>query len=231
MIEINLGALYKDERKVSVKGHQTKTGYVKPYTRVVKTSTQTDDEITALETYKKAASRTNDWIRDNPDRSKDVENVNYYTDREYDFINETLRESRPEDELRISLSDMGEKIESISAFLKDAPKFDGIVYRGMTFNIRGRKDYEEFMVGMTAGNECEIKPFVSTTANKDIAEGFTVDNNINVLMEIRSKRGVVLNGAAQFPKEREVLMDKNSKFKIIDVKIIDKDVRIKLEEI
>ena len=236
MIEINLNTLQKSETRVPVKGHQTKSGYVKPHIRVVKAKTtaeadvEMDAKMATLQTYKAAATRTNDWIKDNPDRYKDVGSISDYTVSDYDIINSALRDDFTEEELsKIGMSD---QIKYISSFIKDVPKYKGKVYRGMNFDVRYGGDivYEEFMKNLIVGCELELKPFTSTSFSEEIATKFTSPKNINILMEIQSKRGVVLNGASEFG-EQEILFDRGSKFKIIDVQISGNDVNVKMEEI
>lgn len=235
MIEIDLINLQKSEARVSVKGHRHGKGYVKPYIRVVKTAAQADAEmdakLAALQAYKEAASQTNDWIRDNPDRHKDVGATNDYCVSDYDVINTALRDDRTDKELDKML--IGDSIKSISSFLKDAPKFEGTVYRGMTFDIAhgGDKEYEAFITDVESDIDFTLKPFTSTSVNKDEAMKFTSKDNINILMEIKSKRGIALDGAAEFPKEQEVLFTKDSKFKLIDKQISGDDVKLTIEEI
>lgn len=233
MIEININDLNKSEQSVRVKGYQTSSGYVKPYIRIVKkkSDTESDSKSTSVQAYKDAASRTNDWIKDNPDRSRDVGETNEYCIDSFDVINTALRNDFTDEQLSNMI--IGDQIKSISSFLKDAPKFDGTVYRGMSFDIAygGDKQYEDFMGDADVGGEITLKPFTSTSARKDVAMKFVSKDNINVLMEIKSKRGVALDGAAEFIDEREVLFDKASKFKITDITITGDDVNMKMEEI
>ena len=205
MIEININDLRKSETRVSVKGHHTKVGYVKPYIRVVKGKAEADAEmdviLATLQNYKDATAQTNKWIADNPDRSYDVGEVNNFTVEDYDVINTALRDELTEDEL----SDMmiGDQIKSISAFLKDAPKFNGVTYRGMGFDpdvVADKLIYDNF-INYVKNNESIILPsFTSTTVKKEIAIDFSgrgVSKYSNrIILEIKSKKGVALDGAA-----------------------------------
>lgn len=243
MLEINFKSL-KSEKRVHVKGHQTKSGYVKPHIRVVKTAAQADAEMNAkmaaLQSYKNASEQTNKWIKNNPDRRADIAEINDYTVDNYGFINEALRVGMKGDEFIdyrgeiFSVSDINNQVESISSFLNDAPKFKGIVYRSMTFNIRdikGIRDYEEFMRSIEGFDVCTMKTFSSTSININKAQEFRIPNNINVIMKIKSKNGVALNGATHFPKEQEVLLNKDSKFNIISIDKDGRNIYIELEEI
>jgi len=242
MIEIDINKLHKSEQVVHVKGHQTKSGYVKPYIRIVKAKTATEaaaemDVILAtLQNYKDAAAKTNKWITDNPDRSYDVGEVNNFTVEDYDVINTALRDEFTEDEL----SDMmiGDQIKSISAFLKDAPKFNGVTYRGMGFDpgiVGDKLIYDNFIDDIKNNEFITLPAFTSTTVKKEIAMDFSgrgVPKHSNrIILEIKSKNGVALDGAAAFSKEMEVLFDKASDFKIISIEAIDGVYNVKLEEL
>ena len=238
MIEIDIGNLQKGEQRVNVKGHKSGNKYIKPHIRVIKTAAEADAEMNAkmitLENYKDAAVRTKDWVRDNPDRHVDVGNTSDYTVGNYDVVNEALREGFTDKEL--AFTTLGGKIESISAFIKDAPKFEGITYRGMSFFMVEGFDapqYDKFMDDINKSESISLPAFTSTSINKDVAEKFMPKHKKreNILLEIKSKRGVALDGVAEFPREQEVLFDKNTEFKIIGIEEIDKVKHIKLEEI
>ena len=237
MIEIDLDTLRKGEKRIPVKGHQTKTGYIKPHIRIVKTAAEADvemdEKLAVLRKYKEAAARTDEWITLNPDRHVDVGEVNNYTVGDYDAINEALREKFTDEEL--SETPIKDQIKSISAFLRDAPKYNGITYRGMGFDIANwgdRDRYNKFINDFTDSEFITLPSFTSTTHNKEIAIGFTGTRTTQrILFEIESKHGVVLDGAAQFAKEQEILFDKDSQFKVISVKRDGKTMHVKLEEI
>ena len=239
MIEIDLSRLQKAEHTIHIKGHQTKTGYVKPHTRKVKTATEADVEmdvkLAALRDYKEAAMRTEDWLKENPDMNQAAGVVNNFTVDEYDDINKFLRGDEPED---LTKEEIIESVDAISGFLRDAPKFNGTVYRGMGFDptVSREKDiYDKFMGDVQNTDTVTLPAFTSTTFNKDKAVDFSGEGvpkyTARIILEIKSKRGVALNGVAAFPKEQEILFDKSSDFKVIGVKNIDGIDHIQLEEI
>jgi len=237
MIEINLNNLQKGERIVDVKAHSTKSGYVQAHKRKIKTAAEHDvemeDRFTSLKIYKDAASKTENWINNNPDRYADVGEVNNYCVDDYNVINETLREGLSEKQL--SEMDLSQQIYSISSFLKDAPKFTGTTYRGMTFggDKAGKESLKKFMFNINSIGGFVMLPFASTSVDKYVATGFasTQGGSTSVVLEIKSKNGVALDGAAEFTREQEVLFDRNSQFKVIDVKTEGHNMHIKLEEV
>ena len=232
MIEINLSNLQKGERIVDVKAHNTKFGYVQGYKRKIKTATEKDKSTTS-EVYKDAASNTEDWINNNPDRYTDVGEVNNYCVDDFNVINETLRTGLSEEKL--SGMFLFPQIHSISSFLKDTPKFTGTTYRGMSFggDKEGKESLKEFMLNINSIGGFVMKPFTSTSVDKHTATSFasTEGGSTSVLLEIKSKSGVALDGAAEFTNEQEVLFDRSSRFKVIDVEEEGHSMYIKLEEV
>jgi len=250
-IEFDIGLLAKQERRIYIKPYQTKRGTVKGHYRTVKTGREREDEIdiklSALQNYRKAVDRTNDWIEHNPDRHEDISSVYNYTIDSYDEINYYLREGKlmedVEEEGAIvpTLSMTKDRIieisNSISRFLRDAPKFNGIVYRGMYFRTeteRGLNKFNTFMKNINNSSEITLKSFTSTSARIEEAEKCirkSKPGKGNIIFKIKSNNGVALGNAAAFPKENEVLFDKNSRFKIISVVESNDNTCIELEEI
>ena len=57
------------------------------------------------------------------------------------------------------------------------------------------------------------KSFLSTTADKTVLNKFTT-GEYNVILEIESKKGALINKMSAFETEKEVIFNKGSKFKI-----------------
>lgn len=237
MIEINLNKLRKGERTIQVKAHPTKQGYVKAHSRVIhvtaaEADTEKEREIMTLVTHKEAAGRTKKWMDEHPERYEDYDKTNNYTVDDYKTINDVLRHDISEEELSTLV--VSDQIKSISSFLRDAPKFTGTTFRGMTFSgdTIGYQQLNEFMADIHSSDGFVLKPFTSTSINKDIASGFasTKAGSTAVVMEIRSKTGVALNGVATFKREMEVLFDRGTKFNLVNVEETGRDIYIIIEE-
>jgi hypothetical protein len=134
--------------------------------------------------------------------------------------------------------EINDSINSISKFLGDAPKFSGTVYRGMGFDPNVSKDktvYDNFINDVESSDSVTLPSFTSTTCKKEIAIDFSGEGvarySSRIILEIKSKKGVVLDGAAAFPKEQEILFDKGTDFKVINVEDVDGLKHIRLEEI
>ena len=154
-------------------------------------------------------------------------------DGQLEEINKSIREEILDDKIN-------DKINDISSFLDDAPKFTGITYRGLSFNLDNPNEvkyYQDFMKDLEGLEKIEFKSFMSTSIRKEKSIEFTDVNApksmnfMNFVFEIKSKNGVTLSGISRFGSEREVLFNKGSKFKIINIKKEKNKIDIKLEEI
>jgi hypothetical protein len=125
---------------------------------------------------------------------------------------------------------MDEEIKNISDLLQSAPKMTGTVYRGMKFD--SNEDCNKFISELENNKIFKCEAFTSTTMDKERAMGHARSKYNNLLFEIKSKSGVFLNGMSEFPNETEVLLDKGSKFKILNIdKSNPKNIKITMEEI
>ena len=158
-----------------------------------------------------------------------------YTSENYDIINDALRfpdvfsESASSHKIAVESN-----IKNISEFLRGAPKFDGTVYRGMTF--RDESTYRTLMNQMTASDSTMLKSFTSTSLDESIVRANFIDSvttrKYSVVMEMRSKTGTYLGEMSICPEEAEVLFNLRTKFKIKSVKeVTSTSGRIMLEEI
>ena len=129
-----------------------------------------------------------------------------------------------EDEMKKEMENLKEEIGLISEYLSGAPKYEGIVYRGMKWELEfgGGADYEDFLQHMKGGvgNIVQFKSFTSTSVDKNIIDKFLEKGDpkiANVIFEIRAKgnNGVFLGKTANLPSEKEVMFDKDTKFKIL----------------
>lgn len=158
-----------------------------------------------------------------------------YTASDYADMNNALRKERED-----LINDKKRDIKALDDFLNDAPKFDGISYRGLRF--MNNNGYESFKFNVDVGNVIQDKAYGSTSLLKDLP-AFT-DINIApylVRIEIKGKSGVYLGtNAAYGDIEKEVLYPRGTKFKVIDLKeekkstISDPEgrlLKLKLEEL
>lgn len=166
---------------------------------------------------------------------RQITSVGNYTAKAYHDINNYLRGGVDMSHLdEDDIMDMNENIEFISDFIKEAPKVEGTVYRGMGWSSDigdPQKQYDDFMSGVNVGEDISLKTFTSTSTSKDTATEFLDQKENPIVLQIQSKNGVFLNGASSLAYEREVLFDKNSKFIVKSVNKDDNITHIILDEI
>lgn len=170
-------------------------------------------------------------LKFHPDGENMIDSVSEYTAIDYSKINEYLRTDKSGDEGK------DDQINNISTFLKNAPKMEGKVYRGMNF-WKSRPDslnnFDGFLNEVEEGESLTLKPFTSTSTKEKVAMEFAEGSNAHtIVFEIKSKSGVYLDGVSQKEEEDEVLFDKSSKFNIlkVDRSGYPEHVRIIMEEV
>ena len=139
-----------------------------------------------------------------------VESVYNYTDEDFNVINETLRGTYESGVYEEPSQDIIQKIDDVSTFIQDAPKYDGVAYRGIHFTKE--EQLNNFVNQFQQGTEFECKSFMSCTKDLEEAKNFRNKGDIGLLFEVKSKNGVYLDGLSAVMSEQEVLFDKSSKF-------------------
>ena len=171
-------------------------------------------------------------LKFHPEGEKIISEVDEYTGVGYAYLNKYIRDDKIGND-----AEADEKIKYISTFLKNAPKMEGTVYRGMGFSKfkeDSTKQFNEFLSNLKEGESLELKPFTSTSVDPNIATKFATKGAAHsITFEIKSKSGVYLDGVSQLEDEGEVLFDKDSKFKIkkVDRSDYPAHVHVVLEEI
>ena len=126
-------------------------------------------------------------------------------------------------------------MDKVSKFIKESPKIQTLVYRGMVWDKdkKSMKSFNDFMSSVEGTNSISLPTFTSTSLDQSTAMDFASKKtgSESVVIEMRSKNGVYLNGSSIFPKEDEVLFDRNSKFNIVSVNKKTKPYKIVLEEL
>lgn len=119
------------------------------------------------------------------------------------------------------------KSELISKILKEAPKYQGWVERGMDFT---EASFNEFMGKVQEGGIFIDKGFMSTTLDPKVIRNFATPE-WGVEMKIYTKSGVLIDAISYHAGEKEVLIDKGTKFLITKVTRMDKKAIIELKEL
>lgn len=166
-------------------------------------------------------------LKSKPEGADMIAAIRRYSTLDYSVCNSCLRNNEYGNDKEID-----SKIDTVSAFLKDAPKTQGTVYRSMRFD-KDENEMSKFLDKCKEGESLLLEPFTSTSTEEMMARTFANKNNFNtILLNIESKNGVYLDGVSDARHEQEVLFDKNSKFKITKIDNSNVDhVIINMEEI
>lgn len=142
----------------------------------------------------------------------------------YANINTYLRSGKPK--FGQFTDDQKKLVESVSklvssAIQKHQVKEPMTVYRGMKINDEpGMEQYKDLKVGSVI----QDKGFTSTSVSKKVADKFSEKLNRKdqpVIMEISLKQGdyaLPMDKYHKHSSEKEILLDKNTKFKVTEVK-------------
>lgn len=126
--------------------------------------------------------------------------------------------------------------ELISRGLSKLPNYEGTVYRGV---VMKRSLFNNIHIG----NEFIENKFVSSSKDIEVVTNHFMKtqkirkNEISVLYQIKSKKGKDIenisefNGKLQSENQKEVLFDKNTKFKIIDISLNNDEATLIVEEL
>lgn len=114
------------------------------------------------------------------------------------------------------------QVEDLVAATKKLPKFKGTVYRGIAVNKKTAQS-------IVKQKSVELKSFASTSKDLKVAKVFASARKSNdgtssfVEFHMRVKTGADIELLSSIRNEREVLLSKGTKFKVVDVEqIVDK---------
>ena len=129
------------------------------------------------------------------------------------------------DDLEVIRSD----ITNISTAIPKLPKWDEVVYRGMdTERFSSVDELNQFFQEMSNNSLVTMPAFTSTSINREVAERFSKGR---IIFKIKSRRGVYLGKFSSAGGESEILFDKQSIFKIVNVQQEGFTGLIELEEL
>lgn len=153
-------------------------------------------------------------IRELTDKEKT--SVLDYAEGEYPMVNDPLRRGE-----NFSSDIYKEISDNLSSAIQARPKYEGNVYRGMSFdNI---DDYNEFMNQTSPGNYFVDRGFMSTSKFRDVAQETTEyyggGNKVILKINAKGRNGVDFEEFGfkkdeYYEWEKEVLFNKDSQFKI-----------------
>ena len=160
------------------------------------------------------------FLKDNPsylkdDKNKYIASVTKYTGSYYPRINQYLRGQRRQlDNESLSV------ISDISKYISLSDKYVGTSYRG----IAADRAMFDNLKSLKKGDDYIEDGFMSTSANKLVADDFADGAQYKIIFEIEEKNGVDISYISDIQEEKEILFDKSSKFKITKIKVVDKKI-------
>lgn len=103
-----------------------------------------------------------------------------------------------------------EMVDALDRALKKLPRYEGTVYRRMSFDMEGQEALDAFLTQYEAGAVVRSKAYLSSSTEQD---GYPVEGNLTVLQVITGHNGRDLDGIGN-NFEREVLFPRNTRFYI-----------------
>lgn len=126
---------------------------------------------------------------------------------------------------------MQKYVDDAENFIRNSPKFDGQVYRGMNFDTEAA--FSQFIQANSGG--FELNAMSSFSATQSVAESFMEGNlpgSVKVLVSVsRNKSGASVKPFSEFPTEDEVLVPSGTKYRVKSQKREGNTVRLEWEEI
>ncbi len=119
-------------------------------------------------------------------------------------------------------------VDSLNEGLSQLPKYEGIVYRNVTFDdFGGQEALDEFLSQYVINEPIFYKQFISCSTKID---GYTVEGNYKATLVIESKTARNVEGYGN-NNESEVVYPLNSVFVVKDVNLTGKSPIIYLQEV
>ena len=104
-------------------------------------------------------------------------------------------------------------IELLEGYIAKAPKFDGVVYRGLNAST---EDMNRILEALTEGKS--VRALESWSKNKGIAEEFAVGSGNHLTFRVKNKKGVDITQLSEMSNEEEVLMPSGVRYRVDMVK-------------
>ena len=120
--------------------------------------------------------------------------------------------------------------KNINKYISDMPSYKGEIYRGLSFN--NEKDLNTFLTSAMTGG-IKTPSMSSFSSDKEIAEGFSLSKgpDYRVVMTVTdNKRGKSIKGLSVSSGDNEVIVPKNTKYKVNSVTNKDGFYKISLSE-
>jgi hypothetical protein len=150
------------------------------------------------------------WIDENdPLKGNQKNAVTRYSGQGYGMLNKPLRGELP------MTQEIEKWADDLSSALQKLPKVEGEVYRGLNLVWDNKRFATEMQQALEANSPVTFPSFTSTSVFERDADKF--GGNRAIMLKIRSKTGRVL-GRYTVEQEAEILFDKGTRFRVLDVK-------------
>ena len=136
-------------------------------------------------------------------------------------INEAIRSGRE------FTSEEVEFIRTLDKDLESNPRYSGVTYRNLSFDLQGKEALDKFVDQHIEGQVITYPAYTSTSKSK---EGYVVDGELVVHIEIKGKNGYDISNIG-IEEEQEVLFGRQTDFYVSSVSYDGKNANIVLEEI
>ena len=195
--------------------------------------------------YNESVKNMNDYISklNNSNEGKEImKSINDYTLNDYNSINNYMKGGEIpilSHGMKYKKATLDNKISNIKKFINDAPKFSGHVFRGLQYatnDPEAKKRWDSFIKNIEGSKEIKFGSFLSTTIDTNIALNFArkqyYGKNIkSCVITIKTKSGVAIKSISQVPSEKEIILDNDKIYKIIEINKDDPDkIYVQLEE-
>ncbi len=153
-------------------------------------------------------------FKDKETAAKTVKAIREFTEGEYEEMRKNERDGKKDD-----------RVEAINKNIFDndeVPVYEGELWRGLSANEFSKnpalKAAAEMLRTLKEGDELELDAMSSFTSDIDVAKNFANNSSAGFIFNVKSNtKGKSIEGISKILGEKEVLVPKGSKYKIIGV--------------
>lgn len=208
----------KEERQAWIDAGIAKERTVRGQTVVTVNTTVLKDELSRRENSS-AKGLSNDTNSGTIDTADDA--IWKYKSSESYKINEAIRSGR---ELTAEESTF---IEELDRDLEKTPKYSGVTYRNISFDMQGQEAFDAFVAEHVEGELITYNAYTSTSKSET---GYVVDGELTAHIEIHGENGHDISQGYGLEKEQEVLYGRKTRFVVTSVSYDGKTANIVMEE-
>lgn len=138
-------------------------------------------------------------------------------------INERLRSRSP------LTQDERQFVNELDHALDKLPDYNGTVFRNISFDMTDDEEFENFILHHAIGDKITYRAYTSASKSTD---GYPIDGDKIVSYTIKVKHGKDINHFSfGIPEEQEVLLKRNTTFRITEAKRSDNKISLTMEEL